>query len=97
MIPETILDHELRPGSCVTSPNEQYTVVAVNEDWVHLLHKHGFIFNISRSGIESDLLAGYLRMPQATFCIWDTPTCTCGAAHTSYPNLHMRFCGEYKC
>lgn len=96
MIPETKLDHELRAGSYITSADECYTVVAVNENWVHLLPEQGFIFNMSREGLESDLLAGYLLMPQATYCIWDTPTCTCGAAHTSFPNQHMRFCGEYK-
>lgn len=96
MIPETTLDHELRVGSYLMTSDEHFTVVAINEEWVHLLPDEGHIFNIGRAQVDADLLAGYLLMPQATYCIWDTPTCTCGVAHTSYPNLHMRFCGEYK-
>lgn len=96
MIPETIPDHELRPGVYLISDSEEFVVIAMNETWINLLPTVGHMFLAKLAALEADMRNNFILMPQATYCIWDTPTCTCGAAHTSFPNQHMRFCGEYK-
>ena len=97
MIPETILDHELRVGTYLKGRWEDFVITSLTTTTVAITPVPvGETFELSLAYVETDIANGYIEIPQATYCIWDTPTCTCGAAHTSYPNLHMRFCGEYK-
>jgi hypothetical protein len=92
-------DHEIKVGSWVIILYAvSYVVESIAPDTqvVKLFSENG-------GGRYVDLghLYDIADLPQAQYCIWRDDTvqlkgCTCGAKHTSFPDVHLTFCGEHK-